>query len=152
MKLPWVGRASYELVLALFDRQQLVIDTLRAEVAGLVQEITGARQQHGSMMSELMTQVMELKRDGLVVEHPDAGPTVDRSSDGLDTEAGLGDALPDDVLAAIDERSDGQPPAVRRLLVKEARKAVRELRRKQVGEREIEATVERLILDGAPLE
>lgn len=151
MKLPWVGRASYELVLALFDRQQLVIDTLRAENAALVQEITGARQQHGSVMSEMMTQVMELKRDGLVIDHPPAA-TVDRSSDGLDTEAGLGDALPDDVLAAIDERSDGQPPAVRRLLVKEARKAVRELRRKQVGEREIEATVERLILDGAPLE
>ena len=152
MKLPWVPRHVYDLTLALYERQASTIRELREANDALLAEVRDARQQHGSMMSEAFGILAEMKRDGLVY-NPNLGPTIDRASDGLDTaREGLGDALPDLVLEAIEERSRGQVPQVRRDLVSYARKEVKARRVSKMDEDRIADEVAAAVLNGERLD
>lgn len=120
------------------------LESQKAIAARALEELAQSRAQHGEQISSLITQVMELKRDGLVLSQP-SDVVVDRSADGPENS---GDQIPDEVWEAIEERSENQTPVVKRSLIDYARK---ELRRGRRAGEEPSALVERVrtkILEG----
>jgi hypothetical protein len=136
--VPW---DLFERVVAVYDS---TVAALRETNERLVQEIASARAQNGETISTIINQVIELKRDGMIISHPE-GTTVDRTDANPED---TGDEIPADVWDAIEERSENQVPAVRRSLISFARKEFRKGKRDKEDPEALERRIVEKILEG----